>query len=315
MRWCPLESAAAVLAFATTVGQIRERHREPSETRAISRKQQLQSFLPQPRNRLDSSLGDTLKIKSRGVFYEYPCTAAKACVTSGPGPQRGGDSAAARATPKQPPLGSWCCWWCETLSAHEELCVIRALAYLCMPGIMRWRALEPHAWLGTGTRGGQSSHAGARRGPCLTTRPWNAASGEGANLWHRCALTPEPTENRAVGRHGWMPVHSAETPQFGDTFSEMILLSETNPLEGCDPDPLPRWVMPRAAGSAVLRAAGKPCRHRSRSRSVGPGTFGTCTPVSQRAGTLGRGAHGERREDQDGWLAQHRVGLVVSWVL
>lgn len=62
----------------------------------------------------------------------------------------------------------------------------------------------------------------------------------------------KPTENQAVGRQGWMPMHSTETPQhLVNAFLAMILLSEINPLESCDPDPPLRCAMPRAAGSAL----------------------------------------------------------------
>lgn len=220
-----LESAAAVLAFAPRClaeGQIRGRHREPSESRAISRKQQLQSFLPQPQNRLDLSLGDTLTIKTQGVFYKHPSAATKACVTSGPGPQRGG-LCCSEGTPKQPPLGSWCCPWCQTLflpaksscNAHTRVFVhagdhaLACARAACVAG-------ERHT-------GGPSSHAGARG-----VVPHHASGERG----------DKPTENQAVGRQGWMPMHSTETPQhLVNAFLAMILLSERNPLESCDPDP------------------------------------------------------------------------------
>lgn len=90
-----MELGAAVLAFATTAAgggmareeQTREHHHAvqeiEKETRAISRKQQLQSFLPQSQNRLCLFPGDTLKTRHQSVFHRRPRLVAKVCVTAG----------------------------------------------------------------------------------------------------------------------------------------------------------------------------------------------------------------------------------------
>lgn len=102
-----------------------------------------------------------------------------------------------RGHPKATPPGSWCCPWCQTLflpaksscNAHTRVFVhagdhaLACARAACMAG-------ERHT-------GGPSSHAGARG-----VTPHHASGERG----------DKPTENQAVGRQGWMPMHSTTTP-------------------------------------------------------------------------------------------------------
>lgn len=112
-------------------------------------------------------------------------------------------SAAARATPKPDTPGELVLLVVSnTLSVHEELCVIYILAYLCKPEIVRWRAFKPHAWLGTCVHTRDWTTMQERGGSCLTTHVH-----ETWHLWRRqTQLAPVWVNTGAYGTPGWRSV-------------------------------------------------------------------------------------------------------------
>lgn len=132
------------------------------------------------------------------MFYKYPCSTAKACVTAGPGTPARVAPAAAGPPHKQTRGDPWVACCTTYLSVPAVLCILYTLTHLCMPGVMQWCYPSLHAWLGTcghapGTE--QSCRRGAHATPHV---PMKCGS------WGRRQISLAAAANtRTYGKLAW----------------------------------------------------------------------------------------------------------------